>query len=169
MLVLVVRVPVGTTEARGHVMGHSYASTCFHCVFSTKERRSCIDPDLQVRLWQYMGGIARSNSMQALCVGGTANHAHLLLMIPAKIAVAKAVQLVKGSSSKWIHETFPSQRPFAWQDGYGAFSVSLSLTAKVIEYIENQAEHHRTRSFEEEFVAFLKRHSIAYDPRHVFG
>ncbi len=150
-------------------MGHTYTSTCFHCIFSTKERRDCIDPDLQARLWPYLGGIARSNGMQALCVGGTANHAHLLLMIPARIAVAKAVQLIKGGSSKWIHETFPLQRFFAWQDGYGAFSVSLSLAPKVIEYIDNQAEHHRMRSFEEEFVAFLKRHNIAYDPRHVFG
>jgi putative transposase len=150
-------------------MGHTYVSSCFHCIFSTKDRRDYICPDLQGRLWPYMGGIARQNDMQALCVGGIANHAHLLLMIPARISVAKAVQLIKGGSSKWIRDTFPAQHAFGWQDGYGAFSVSLSLAPKVVEYIHNQAQHHRTRTFEEEFVAFLERHNIAYDPQYVFG
>jgi putative transposase len=150
-------------------MGHSYTSTCFHCIFSTKERRPSIDPDLQARLWPYIGGIARANGMQGLSVGGTTNHAHILLLTPASIPVAKAVQLIKGGSSKWIHETFPSQRSFGWQDGYAAFSVSLSLAPKVIQYIDNQAEHHRTRSFEEEFVTFIQQHNIAYDPKYVFG
>jgi len=93
-------------------MGHTYVSSCFHCIFSTKERRDCIGPDLRDRLWPYMGGIARQNGTQVLCVGGVANHVHLLLIIPARISVAKAVQLIKGGSSKWIHDTFASQRTF---------------------------------------------------------
>jgi putative transposase len=150
-------------------MGHSYICSCFHCIFSTKERRHHIDPDLQERLWPYLGGIARENGMQALSVGGVTDHVHVLLMIPASISVAKAVQLIKGGSTRWIHGTFRSQRSFRWQDGYGAFGVSLSLAPKVVEYIQNQPRHHRARTFEEEFLAFLERHRIAYDPKYVFG
>ena len=95
-------------------MAHSYVSNLLHYVFSTKDRRKIITPDLQERLWPYLGGIARENGMKALAIGGVEDHVHLLLSLPATLSVAKAIQLIKGGSSKWIHETFPTKRSFAW-------------------------------------------------------
>jgi putative transposase len=146
----------------------SYVSSYFHCVFSTKERRPLITPPLQERLWPFLGGIARENKMRALMIGGIEDHVHLLLSLPATMSIARAMQLIKGGSSKWIHETFPEQRLFGWQEKYGAFSVSVSQLDSVIGYISNQPEHHRRRSFQEEFVAFLKKHRIEYDERYLW-
>jgi len=89
-------------------MPHSYVSSLFHVIFSTKERRRLITDELASRLWPYLGGIARKNDFAALAVGGVADHTHLLLSLPATISVSKAVQLIKGGSSKWIHDTFPT-------------------------------------------------------------
>jgi putative transposase len=94
-------------------MGHSYVSALFHCVFSTKERRRLITPELQDRLWPYLGGIARENKMLALAVGGVEDHVHILLSLPSTVDIAKAMQLLKGSSSKWIHDTFTNLNDFA--------------------------------------------------------
>ena len=146
----------------------SYVSSYFHCVFSTKERRPLINPALQTQLWPYVGGIARENRMKAIITNGTEDHVHTLLSLPSTMPVAKAMQLIKGGSSKWIHETFPEQRLFGWQKKYGAFSVSVSRLEKTVEYIRNQQEHHRTRSFQEEFVALLKKHRIEYDERYLW-
>jgi putative transposase len=146
----------------------SHVSAYFHCVFSTKERRRFIVPSLQERLWPFLGGIARQNQMKAIIVGGTEDHVHLLLSLPAVMPIAKAMQLIKGGSSKWIHETFPDQRLFAWQEKYGAFSVSVSQLETIISYIKNQKEHHRTRSFQEEYLALLKKHGIEYDERYLW-
>jgi putative transposase len=142
---------------------HSFTSCHLHVVFSTKERRRLITPDLQQRLWPYLGGIARENKMKALCAGGVEDHVHILLSLPSTLAVSKAVQLLKGNSSKWIHETFPGQRDFSWQEGYGAFSVGISGIDDTIKYIQSQPEHHRTRTFKDEFVAFLKKHGLGYE------
>ena len=111
-------------------MSHSFVSNLLHCTFSTKERYPFIDSDLEARLWPYVGGIARENRMTALAIGGTADHLHALLSLPGMMSFAKAVQLIKGGSSKWVHDTFPSQKKFAWQEGYGAFSVSFSASAE---------------------------------------
>lgn len=150
-------------------MAHSYVSNLLHYVFSTKERSKMITPDLQERLWPFIGGIARQNGMKALAIGGVEDHAHVLLSLPATLSVAKAVQLIKGGSSKWVHDTFPEHGGFGWQEGYGAFSVSVSHVKNTIAYIQSQAEHHRKRSFQEEFLLFLKKHSIEYDERYVWG
>ena len=107
--------------------------------------------------------------MTALGVGGTSNHAHVLLALPVTITIAKAMQLVEGGSSLWPHETLPPVSGFAWQEGYAAFSVSASRIDETIRYIQQQAKHHRTLSFEEEFKRFLERHGVEYDPRYVFG
>ena len=117
-------------------MAHSFTSSLFHCVFSTKERRPFITPDLQARLWPYMGGIARDNGMKALVVGGVEDHAHLLLSLPSTMAISKAIQLIKGGSSKWIHDEFPTHKDFAWQEGYGAFSIGVSQRYPTIVYIQ---------------------------------
>ncbi|MDX6497027.1 MAG: REP-associated tyrosine transposase [Blastocatellia bacterium] len=149
-------------------MPHSYVSNLVHYVFSTKERFPFIDQELESPLWPYIGGIARMNGMKALAVGGTTDHVHTLLSLPATLSVAKAIQLIKGGSSKWIHDQFPRYRKFQWQDGYGAFSVSASQIKSVIRYIGNQKVHHRKKTFEEEFLEFLDRYSVAYDRRYVF-
>lgn len=149
-------------------MPHSYVSNLMHCIFSTKDRMPLIDAELESRLWPYMGGIARRHKMRALAIGGTTDHVHTLLSMPATMDVAKAVQLIKGGSSKWVHDTFARYREFAWQDGYGAFSVSASQADKTTAYINGQKEHHRKRTFEEEFVEFLDKHGVEYDRRYAF-
>jgi REP element-mobilizing transposase RayT len=150
-------------------MGHSFTSSLYHCAFSTKERRPCIGGDLRSRLWPYLGGIARENGMKALAIGGVEDHVHLLLSLTSTMAIAKAIQLVKGGSSLWIHKTFPGQSGFAWQEGYGAFSLGISQIEATKSYIESQEEHHRKISFQEEFLAFLKKHNLDYDERYVWG
>ena len=150
-------------------MAHSYVSSYFHCVFSTKSRRKLMPPEMRQRLWPYLGGIARKNKTRALRVGGTDDHVHVLLSLPSTMAIAKAVQLMKGGSSKWINEELAAGARFEWQEGYGAFSVGISDIARTTEYISNQAEHHRRQTFEEEFIAFLEKHGIEYDRRYVFG
>ena len=137
----------------------SYIISYFHCVFSTKERRRLIVPELRDRLWRFLGGIARQNKMKAIEIGGVEDHVHILLSLPSTMAVSKALQLIKGGSSKWIHETFPEHRLFAWQEEYGAFSVSVSQLDKTIEYIKRQEAHHRKITFQEEFLTLLKKTS----------
>ena len=146
----------------------SYVSSYHHCVFSTKERRPMITPALQERLWPYLGGIARENKMTAIEIGGVEDHVHILLSLPSTISIAKALQLIKGGSSKWVHETFPEQNLFRWQVKYGAFSVSVSQLDRIIDYIKQQPEHHRKMTFKEEFVALLKKHRINYDERYLW-
>lgn len=148
-------------------MSHTYVSNLMHCVFSTKERRNLISLDVQPELWAFLGGIARKNGFKALIVGGIENHVHLLLSLSANMPLSKAMQLIKGSSSRWMNEI--QSIDFAWQEGYGAFTVGISQQADTIAYIRSQPEHHRKRSFEEEFIAFLKKHNLEYDPRYVWG
>jgi len=146
-------------------MAHSYVSSVFHVVFSTKERISWIRDDLQSRLWNYLAAIARNHGVHVLAVGGTANHAHILLVLPAESKLAEVVRTLKCNSSRWMRETVPL---FCWQEGYGAFSVSPSQLDRVGRYIANQAEHHRRRSFEEEFQAMLQAAKIHFEPGRVF-
>jgi putative transposase len=136
-------------------------------VCSTKGRRGLIPPERQSDLWAFIGGIARKNGFKALVVVGTDNHAHVLLSLPATMPLSKAVQLIKGGSSKWMNES--GLLAFAWQEGYGAFSVGVSQRANTVAYIQNQLEHHHKRGFEEEFLAFLKKHDVEFDPRHLWG
>ncbi len=142
---------------------HSFIHCLTHCVFSTKNREPWLSANVRVRLWPYLGGIARQNDMKALAVGGVADHVHVLLSLPATLSIAKAMQLLKGNSSKWLHETFPALRGAAWQEGYGAFSIGISGVADTVHYIATQEEHHRTRSFREEFESFLRKHEIPFE------
>lgn len=150
-------------------MAHTYTSQYLHCVFSTKARRRSINPSWGARLHAYMGGIARENRCKPIAIGGVADHVHLLLSLPPTLSVAKAMQLIKGGSSIWVHDEFPKARNFAWQQGYGAFSIGVSQVDATVAYIENQEEHHRAVSFQEEFRAFLKKHGIEWDERYVWG
>jgi REP element-mobilizing transposase RayT len=121
-------------------MSHTYISDLIHCVFSTKNRRNLIKPEIQSDLWSFLGGVARKNGFKALIVGGTEDHVHILLSLPATMPLAKAVQQIKGASSRWMNET--RTRDFAWQEGYGAFTVGISQKADTIAYIRSQPEHH---------------------------
>jgi len=150
-------------------MSHTYASNRIHVVFSTKGRQKRLTDELRPKLWAYMAGVAHNHGFESTKIGGAVDHVHALLVIPPSMPLAKAVQAVKGCSSKWLNDTNATGDNFAWQEGYGSFSVSASQTAGVIRYIESQAAHHAKRSFEEEFLALLKRHGIPYDPAHVLG
>ena len=149
-------------------MGHTYSNILIHAVFSTKDRRPIILPEFEGRLWQYLCGLARKEFGVALRVGGTENHIHALLSLRTDASVAEAMRKWKSLSSGWLHKTVPAAAEFAWQVGYGAFSVSQSNVDAVVNYIANQKEHHRHKTFEEEFIAFLERHGVKYDPKHVW-
>lgn len=149
-------------------MANTCISVNIHIVFSTKDRMPVIRMDFRERLWAYLGGIARENKMKALEIGGTGDHVHMLVSFPSTIATAKAVQLLKGNSSKWINEIFPGASRFQWQEGYGAFSVSASQIETTKKYIRHQEEHHRKNSFQREYLTFLKKHGIDYDERYLW-
>jgi len=144
---------------------HWFNSCLAHCIWSTKNRTPFLTSDLRERLWPYLGGIAKQNKMKPLAVGGAADHVHMLIALPAALSVAKAIQLLKGNSSKWIHEAFPKMRSFEWQEGYGAFSIGVSGIETTVGYIRNQTENHRNRAFREEFLAMLRKHGLDYDER----
>ena len=149
-------------------MGHTYANILLHVVFSTKERRPLIADSFRDRLYEYMSALAKGEFGQALAIGGTREHIHALLALHPTVSLAHAMSRWKSLSSGWVHKTFPEAPHFGWQAGYGAFSVSQSNVARVIAYIEHQPEHHRRLTFEEEFLALLRRHGIEHDPREVW-
>jgi REP element-mobilizing transposase RayT len=150
-------------------MANTYTSLHYHIVFSTKNREPWLTPDVEPRIWSYLGGIVKENRMKPMQIGGTEDHVHVLLGAPPVLAPAKIAQLIKGGSSVWIQETFPRMNGFGWQDGYGAFTVSRSNLPSVIAYIQGQQEHHRTKTFQEEYLELLKRHGIDYDERYLWG
>jgi putative transposase len=139
-----------------------------HCVFSTKGRQRVLAKSVRDKLWPYMGGIARNHGIRPLAIGGVADHVHLLISLPTTLPVCKAMQFIKGGSSRWIHETFPEMRDFTWQKQYGAFTVSHSQREAVVEYIRNQEAHHHRMTFQEEFREFLDAHGIEYDERYMW-
>jgi REP element-mobilizing transposase RayT len=142
--------------------GHSHPNVLVHAIFSTKQRRNSIPAEKLQRLWRYFGGIAKNHDIPLIRAGGTRNHVHLLFALPATKTLSDVIGVLKSNSSKWLSSKFE------WQVGYGAFGVSASNREKVIAYIENQEKHHKKRTFEEEFLAFLKSAGAEYDPRYVF-
>ncbi len=149
-------------------MANTYSNLFYHIVFSTKGRKDQISPETEARIWAYIGGIARKHEVVAIQIGGIENHIHILIMAKPKIAPSQIVQWLKGESSKWIHDTFPELQDFAWQDGFGVFSVSMSNVPDVIVYIKTQREHHAKQTFEDEYVSMLRLHGIDYDDRYLF-
>jgi len=149
-------------------MGHTYTSLLFHCVFSTKERRKSIAPELESRLWAYIGGLAREHGFKVLTVGGMEDHIHILLSLPSTTPIAKAMREIKSGTSHWMRECC-ALTEFEWQEGYGAFSIGWTQLESTRTYIDRQKEHHRKRDFQEELIAFLKKHRIDYDPRYILG
>jgi putative transposase len=149
-------------------MPHSYTNLLYHLVFSTKERRPWLDADLRPRLFEYLGGAIRSQGGFAILINGVADHIHILARFRQDKALSEVLRDIKANSSGWIHRTFPTLASFAWQQGYGAFTVSPSQEDRVRQYIANQEVHHRTVSFQEEFVALLRAHGIEFDERYLW-
>jgi REP element-mobilizing transposase RayT len=149
-------------------MGHTYSNLLIHVIFSTKDRRPIIRADFSQRLHKYLGGLARQEFGKAIKVGGTEDHIHGLISTRTDVALAQAMSRWKSLSTGWIHKTIAGAADFAWQGGYGAFSVSQSNAVAVIAYIEKQAEHHARQTFAEEFIELLQRHQVEFDPNHVW-
>ncbi|HEY7913877.1 MAG TPA: IS200/IS605 family transposase [Blastocatellia bacterium] len=150
-------------------MANTYTSFHYHIIFSTKNREKHISREIEQRVWAYIGGVARAHKMTALQVGGVEDHIHVLVTAPATISPSQIAQFLKGDSSKWIHEQLPAMHSFGWQDGYGGFTVSKSNLPEVVRYIQGQREHHRKKTFQEEYREFLDRHGIQYDERFMWG
>jgi len=147
-------------------MPHSYSQTLIHLVFSTKDRRNLIPPELQPRLWKYLAGVGLNHRLYPKAIGGVANHVHILFDLAPTVNLAEATKIFKANSSRWMPDHV---RGFAWQRGYGGFGVSESNRIAVERYIARQEQHHRKISFEREFEELLKRHGVHYDPRWMFG
>ncbi len=143
-------------------MAHATVQNFLHIVFSTKDRLKLIPKDKQARVWAYMAGICHQQKIFVHEIGGMEEHVHMLIQLPPTITLAGAVLNIKASSSKWMGKRF------AWQRGYGAFSVCKSTLNKVASYIRNQEAHHRKMSYEEEFIALLEKHGVEYDPEDIF-
>jgi putative transposase len=149
-------------------MPRAYTQNFYHVVFSTKDRVELITPELESRLYPFMGGILRDLRCSLLAVNGMSDHIHLLARYPSDLSHADMARHVKSRSSKWIHETFPPMRSFAWQEGYGGFTVSKSRVSKLEEYISGQKEHHKTQDSRTEFLELLRRHGVEFDETEVF-
>ncbi|MCS5709871.1 IS200/IS605 family transposase [Candidatus Berkiella aquae] len=150
-------------------MSHSFRSHYFHIVWSTKNRADLITNNIQSRLYAYIGGIVKSHQGVLLQIGGTANHLHLLISIRNIDKLSYLIREIKSRTSVWVHSNFINCKQFAWQEGYGSFSVSHSAYENIICYIRNQEEHHKIMTFEDEFRTILKKHNIECEEKFIFG
>lgn len=149
-------------------MPQSFAAVNLQIVFSTKQRFPFLTDAIRPRVFEYMGGTVRGNHCSPIAIGGVADHVHLLVGWGREIAIAEFVKIVKASATRWIHDTIPELTAFAWQAGYGAFSVSHDRVETVRKYVESQEEHHRGQSFQDEYRKMLTLHNIAWDERYVW-
>lgn len=147
-------------------LSHTSGNILLHFIWSTQGRRALIERAFRPDLFAYLGGIIREMQGTALIVNGTADHVHLLIRVRPAQSAAEIARVVKANSSKWVRTKW--NREFAWQTGYGVFSVSESNVAEVVQYIASQEEHHKTHSFQEEFLAFLKKNNVTYDERYIW-
>jgi REP element-mobilizing transposase RayT len=142
-------------------VSHSFTNLLYHLVFSTKDRQPWLDQERQPRLFACLGTLTREEGGITLAVGGVADHVHLLVKLKQDRALSDILRVLKAKSSRWFHMSFPDRQDFAWQTGYGAFTVSYSQVERVRHYILTQEEHHRNRPFQTEFLALLKAHDIS--------
>lgn len=149
-------------------MPSAYTQNFYHTVFSTKHRAMLILPDLEERLYPFMGGILRDLRCTLLVINGMPDHVHLLIRYRADLSHSEMLQQIKGRSSKWINETWPQRGQFSWQEGYGGFTVSKSAVPEVESYLARQKEHHQHMDFKTEFLELLRRHGIEFDEDGVF-
>lgn len=149
-------------------MPQSLANIPVHLIWSTKNREPFIKPEIEKELFSYMASIFRAHESPALTINGTADHVHNLIILSRTNTVAQLVEQVKKSSSKWIKTKGPFYRNFYWQSGYAALGLGQSNIPALKAYIANQKEHHRKKTFQEEYIAFLKKYGIEYDERYVW-
>jgi len=149
-------------------MPESHAFALIHLVFSTKNRTADLDADVRPDLHAYLATVARNAGCDCYRVGGVADHVHLAVRLSRTLAIADLVRELKASSSKWLKAQSPKLDDFAWQRGYGAFSVGPTDLGALEAYIDSQEEHHRKRSYREEYVAFLKKYGVEYDERYMW-
>ena len=149
-------------------MSQSLTHLIVHAVFSTKNREPILPMEVHSDLYAYMGGILKSLGCVPLMINGTNDHVHLLFILSKNIALAKVFEEIKGTSSQWIKTKSAVRKTFAWQGGYGAFSVSESQCQKVSDYIACQEEHHRKQTFQEELLALFQKHNIEYDEKYLW-
>ena len=149
-------------------MPQSLSKVYVHIIFSTKNRQNLIDDRIENSLYEYLGGICKGLECNPLRVGGHKNHVHLLCLLSRKVAQMKLLEEIKKQSSKWIKTKGQAYSNFYWQDGYGIFSINPTETDKVIDYIQLQQEHHKHKSFQDEFIAFLKKYQVEYDERYMW-
>lgn len=150
-------------------MAQSLCKIYLHIIFHIKTTSPVVKKDHLFRLHQYIGQLVKTTGCYIICVGGTENHVHALVMLNSTENVAHLVEEMKRNSSRWIKTLSPSYRSFSWQRGYAVFSVSQSLVEKTANYIRNQAEHHKKQSFRDEYIQFLKLYNIAYDEHYVLS
>lgn len=150
-------------------MAGKYLSLLVHFTWSTAGREPWIEAAMREDLYSFIGGIMKNQNSKLIAAGGMFDHIHLYTSMPSTISIADFVNVVKSNSSRWVHESSSRLRNFAWQEGYGAFSVSKSEEGKVVRYIKNQEDHHRKRSFKEELVGLLEKHGIEYDKRYIWN
>lgn len=149
-------------------MANSLVKIDVHLVFHIKSRGTLMRKDDLPRVFQYIGGTIRAMNGIPFEVGGVCDHIHILASVPKTMALMDFVRNIKANSSRWIKQIDPYYARFCWQDGYGAFSVSPSLLERTVRYIQGQEEHHKKRTFEEEYKLFLERYGIQYDERYLF-
>ena len=149
-------------------MAQTLVNILVHVIFSTKERRHLIKTEIQPSLYAYMAGTLKNLASPCLAIGGTSNHVHLLMALSKKAALSDVVGELKKSSSKWMKTRGLAYAHFAWQEGYGAFSIEQSQVAVVKRYIARQEEHHKTKSFEAELIAMLRKYEVTYDERYLW-
>lgn len=149
-------------------MPSSFTQNFYHAVFSTRHRENLITSDIETRLYPFIGGVVRDLRCGLLGINGMPDHVHMLVRYRADLSHSDLLRHVKGRSSKWVNETFPQSGRFAWQEGYGGFTVSKSALPEVEAYIARQKDHHRTMDFKTEFLELLRRHGVEFDERDVF-
>jgi putative transposase len=149
-------------------MPQSLSLVVVHIIFSTKDRYPYLDASIRTRLHAYLATVARNSECESYRVGGTGDHVHLAVRLSRTTTIAGLVEKLKTSSSKWIKMQRPELRRFFWQRGYGAFSVGQNEIEDLMRYIENQEEHHRVRTFQEEYLALLKEYGVKYDERYIW-
>ena len=149
-------------------MAGKYLSLLVHFTWSTAGREPWIEADMRDDLYSYIGGIMKNKNAKLISAGGMFDHIHLYASMPSTISIADFVNAVKSNSSRWIHESSSRLRGFAWQEGYGAFSVSKSEEGTVVRYISSQEDHHRKQTFKEELIGLLEKHGIEYDKRYIW-
>ena len=150
-------------------MAQSLSMILLHVIFSTKDRKPMIAPELADELYRYLASACDAHGSHAYRIGGMPDHVHIACTLSRTVALSKLVEEIKKSSSKWIKERDQRCAGFAWQGGYGAFSLGQSQLDAVIQYIERQEEHHAKKTFKEEFVEFLCKYNVEYDERYVWS